>query len=123
MGRLRSVSYGWGSGERFIRGRVTSTLAAAGRWAIADVKAYPGVGSALTAAMFLAVWIEAIRAGNLQALFDDAVCGAEILVDALSDGRPAVVIVGALSLQLEILEDVFAILLDGCDVAEEGVAL
>lgn len=58
-----------------------------------------------------------------DAVVDDEVCRAEVLVDDFADDGPAVGVLGAFGLVFEVGEHAFAVFFDGLDVAEEGVAL
>jgi len=102
---------------------IFAPCAAARGWSVACSEADARVGSTLVAVKGIALCVEVFGASDLDAFFDDTVGSSKVFVYYISDDSPAIGVACCFALVFQVLEDIFAVLLDAGNVAEEGTAL
>lgn len=103
---------------------VAATVGAAGRRSVGGgCETDARIRAALVAAVFVAVGIEGVGAGDVDTFFDDPVGGSQVFVDDFADDGPSVRVRWSLALVLQVFEDGFAVFLNGGYVTKERLSL
>ena len=104
---------------------VAAAVGAAGRRSVGGggCETDARIRAALVAAVFVAVGIEGVGAGDVNTFFDDPVGGSQVFVDDFADDGPSVRVRWSLALVLQVFEDGFAVFLDGGYVTKERLSL